>query len=188
MEGISSSALSRSLALAEQKWQPAACPDVTLKPYNLADAELQDAESALGSEDVAAIAALPVTVKEMPARATIAREGTTSTHCCVLLEGYACRSRTTDSGKRQILSLHIPGEILDLEAVHLPVMDHDITTLSRCTIGYIAHDALLALTRARPMVAAAETGLCTDSEGRKHQTINGRVQRFRQAETGGNEA
>jgi hypothetical protein len=48
MDGISSSALNRSLALAEQKWQPAGCPDVTLKPYNLADAELQDAESALG--------------------------------------------------------------------------------------------------------------------------------------------
>jgi len=48
MDGISSSALNRSLTLAEQKWQPAACPSVSLKPYNLSDAELQDAESALG--------------------------------------------------------------------------------------------------------------------------------------------
>lgn len=48
MDGISSSALNKSLALAEQKWQPANCPTVTLKPYHQADAELQDAESALG--------------------------------------------------------------------------------------------------------------------------------------------
>jgi hypothetical protein len=48
MDGISSTALNKSLALAEQKWHPANCPGVMLKPYNQADAELQDAESALG--------------------------------------------------------------------------------------------------------------------------------------------
>jgi hypothetical protein len=48
MDGISTSALNKSLALAEQKWQPANCPTVTLKPYNRSDAELQDADSALG--------------------------------------------------------------------------------------------------------------------------------------------
>lgn len=112
-------------------------------------------ETALGPEDVAAIAALPMLVKEVAARTTLAGEGTTAVHCCVLVEGFACRSKTTDIGKRQILSVHIPGEILDLEALHLPVMDHDVTTLSRCRIGFIAHDALLALTRARPMVAEA---------------------------------
>lgn len=112
-------------------------------------------DTALSADDVAAIAALPITVKESPARATLAREGATSTHCSVLLEGFACRSKTADSGKRQILSVHIPGEILDLEAIHLPVMDHDVTTLSRCKVGLIGHEALLAAARARPMVGEA---------------------------------
>jgi CRP-like cAMP-binding protein len=112
-------------------------------------------DTALDSEDEAAIATLPMTIKETPARATLAREGSTPTHCCVLLEGLACRSKTTDTGKRQILSVHIPGEILDLEALHLRVLDHDVATLSKCRVGLISHEALLAVTRARPMVAEA---------------------------------
>jgi hypothetical protein len=48
MDGISASALNKSLTLAEQKWQPANCPAVTLKPYNRSDAALEDADSALG--------------------------------------------------------------------------------------------------------------------------------------------
>ena len=47
-DGISTSALNKSLALAEQKWQPADCPSVALKPYDRDEAELEDADSALG--------------------------------------------------------------------------------------------------------------------------------------------
>jgi CRP-like cAMP-binding protein len=32
-------------------------------------------------------------------------------------------------------------------------MDHDLRTLSACTLGFIPHEALRALTRARPLVA-----------------------------------
>lgn len=48
MDGISSSALNKSLALAEQKWQPDNCASVRLQPYKRSDAELEDADSALG--------------------------------------------------------------------------------------------------------------------------------------------
>jgi len=112
-------------------------------------------DATLNDDDLAAVHALPMTLKDAPARTTLAREGTTSAHCCVLLDGFACRSKTTESGRRQILSVHIPGEILDLEALHLPMMDHDVTTLSRCRVGFISHEALLAVTRARPMIAEA---------------------------------
>jgi hypothetical protein len=66
MDGISSSALNKSLALAEQKWQPANCSSVTLRPYDHADAELQDADSALGFalEDQCAIEANLPMVKQ----------------------------------------------------------------------------------------------------------------------------
>jgi hypothetical protein len=47
-DSISSPALSKSLALAEQKWQPAGCPSVAIKPYDRADAAIQDGDSALG--------------------------------------------------------------------------------------------------------------------------------------------
>lgn len=34
-------------------------------------------------------------------------------------------------------------------------MDHDLTTFTECTLGFIKHDALRELVRLRPKVAAA---------------------------------
>jgi len=94
-------------------------------------------------------------VKELPPQAVIVREGEKPTQCCLLVEGFACRSKTTDVGKRQILSVHIPGDIPDLQSLQLHVMDHDLTTLSRCKVAFIAHDALRTVTREQPLIAEA---------------------------------
>lgn len=105
--------------------------------------------------DLAAIKALPYAVKDLQAQVAIVREGEQPAQSCLLVKGFACRSKTTDSGKRQILSIHIPGDVPDLQSLHLGVMDHDVTTLSASTVAFIPHDALRALTRERPLVAEA---------------------------------
>jgi CRP-like cAMP-binding protein len=109
----------------------------------------------LDADDVKAIERLPIMVKEVAAHSAIVREGERPVQCCLLIDGFLCRSKTTDAGKRQILSIHITGEIPDLQSLHLHVMDHDLTTLSRCTVGLIPHDALRAVTRERPTVGEA---------------------------------
>ena len=109
----------------------------------------------LGAADIDAIAHLPMMVKDLPPQAAIVREGERPGQCCLLIDGFACRSKTTDVGKRQILSIHIPGDIPDLQSLHLHVMDHDLTTLSACKVGYIAHEVLRTITRERPMIAEA---------------------------------
>jgi CRP-like cAMP-binding protein len=109
----------------------------------------------LDADDVKAIERLPVNVRDLAAHTAIVREGERPAQCCMLIEGFVCRSKTTDAGKRQILSIHIPGDIPDVQSLHLHVMDHDMTTLSRSTVGFIPHDALRALTRERPLVAEA---------------------------------
>jgi CRP-like cAMP-binding protein len=96
-----------------------------------------------------------VIVKETPAHSPIVREGERPVQCCLLIDGFLCRSKTTDAGKRQILSIHIPGEIPDLQSLHLHVMDHDLTPLSRSLVGFVPHEALRALTRERPLIAEA---------------------------------
>jgi CRP-like cAMP-binding protein len=111
--------------------------------------------TAVDESDSHAVERLPIQTKDYPAQTTIFREGERPTHCCLLAAGFACRSKTTDGGKRQILSIHIPGDIPDLQSLHLHVMDHDLTTLSKCTVGFIPHDALRNLTRERPRVAEA---------------------------------
>jgi CRP-like cAMP-binding protein len=109
----------------------------------------------LDAEDVQAIEKLPIHIKTLPSQSAIVIEGDRPAQCVLIVKGFACRCKTTDTGKRQILSIHIAGDIPDLQSLHLHVMDHDLKTLSPCTIAVIPHDALRALTRSRPLVAEA---------------------------------
>jgi CRP-like cAMP-binding protein len=101
-----------------------------------------------------AVEYLPIIERDLPAHTAFVREGERPTQCCLLVDGFVCRAKTM-AGKRQILSIHIPGDIPDLQSLHLHVMDHDVTTLSRSVVGFIPHDALRALTREQPLVAEA---------------------------------
>ena len=103
----------------------------------------------LDRDDIRAIQELRIVVRRHGARETIAADGARATSCCLVAEGFALRSKTLAEGTRQVLSLHIPGEIPDLQSLHLRVMDHDLLTVTPCTIGYIAHPDLRTLTRQR---------------------------------------
>jgi CRP-like cAMP-binding protein len=109
----------------------------------------------LDDDDIKSIRDLPMTLRDVPANQSIVREGDRPQQCCLMIEGFSIRSKVTDGGKRQILSIHIPGDIPDLQSLHLHVMDHDLRTLSACKLAFIPHEALRALTRNRPMVAEA---------------------------------
>jgi CRP-like cAMP-binding protein len=60
--------------------------------------------------------------------------------------------KTIADGKRQILSIHIPGDLPDLQNLHLATMDHDLVALSNCTLAFIAHTTIKELIRIRPTV------------------------------------
>jgi CRP-like cAMP-binding protein len=112
-----------------------------------------NAVSGLDETDIAAIRALPITVRSMEAEQAIVCDGDRPQECCLVVEGFCVRSKTLSEGQRQILSIHIAGEIPDLQSLHLHRMDHDLFTLVRCTLGFISHAALRALTRTKPNVA-----------------------------------
>lgn len=109
--------------------------------------------SGISDDDVKEIESLPISVRQFPAETPVVRDGERATDCCLIVDGFSVRSKTIPSGKRQILSIHIPGEIPDLMSLFLHVMDHDLTTLTPSTLGFISHEALRALHRRRPSVA-----------------------------------
>lgn len=109
--------------------------------------------SEISEEDIKEIDALPIAVKSYPAEWPVVRDGDRATDCCLIVEGFCVRSKTISDGKRQILSIHIPGEIPDLMSLFLHVMDHDLVTLTPSTLGFISHQTLQKLHRRRPNVA-----------------------------------
>ncbi|WBL81684.1 Crp/Fnr family transcriptional regulator [Bradyrhizobium xenonodulans] len=109
--------------------------------------------SGISEDDVKEIEALPISVRQFPAETPVVRDGERATDCCLIVDGFCVRSKTISSGKRQILSIHIPGEIPDLMSLFLHVMDHDLTTLTPCTLGFINHETLRKLHHRRVTLA-----------------------------------
>jgi CRP-like cAMP-binding protein len=107
----------------------------------------------LDEADVAAIRELPIIVRPWEAGRPIVSDGDRPSECCLLIEGFCVRAKTTASGQRQILSIHIPGDIPDLQSLHLHRMDHDLIPVVSSTLGFISHISMRDLTRRRPNVA-----------------------------------
>jgi CRP-like cAMP-binding protein len=108
--------------------------------------------SAIDEQDISTIRSLPIDLKTYAPGQYIVRDGERPTACCLLAEGFCIRSKNTFEGRRQILSIHIPGEIPDLQSLYLHVLDHDLVTLTECRLGFIPHAALKVLVRQRPNV------------------------------------
>lgn len=111
--------------------------------------------SALDSEDRAAIEALPVYVRDVRASSYLIEEGQQATRCVFLNEGFVYRQKLTTHGARQIVSVQIPGDFVDLQNLFLKRSDHSIQALTGGTIAEIPVDAMRALALGRPGVGRA---------------------------------
>jgi CRP-like cAMP-binding protein len=111
--------------------------------------------SELVQDDLSALRSIVTPVKYFPQDVVIVREGDISTQSCVLMSGFAYRSKVSEHGKRQILSFHIAGDMPDLQGLLLKKMDHDLTTLSPAQVGFMSHLALRRVIAARPSLGLA---------------------------------
>ena len=109
----------------------------------------------LTEADRAAVRNLPFTYRTLEPSAYIVREGEPPTQCALLLGGFAYRHKVTGEGARQIMSVHMPGEFLDLQNSFLQVADHNVQALTRVDIASIPVPALRKLAETHPLVAQA---------------------------------
>lgn len=109
----------------------------------------------LSGEDRAAVLGLPLVYKTLEPAAYIIREGEPPLMCTLLLSGFAYRHKVTGEGQRQIMSVHMPGEFLDLQNSFLGVADHNVQTLTRCDIAAVPVAALRRLAEDHPRVGRA---------------------------------
>jgi CRP-like cAMP-binding protein len=88
----------------------------------------------LSNEEKQALQHLPMQVTAFEADQDIVRIGDRPSRCCLLIAGFTCVYKLTSDGKRQIVALHVPGDIPDLQSLHLEVMDNGIATMTPCGI------------------------------------------------------
>lgn len=116
--------------------------------------KLQYHES-LSAEDQDAIRALPFTLKPVERRHFVVRDRELASHSCVLLTGVAVRSKVVASGQRQILAIHIKGDMVDLQNSLLRVADHNVEMLTPGKVAMIPREAVVRLAFERPAIGRA---------------------------------
>lgn len=98
--------------------------------------------SELSASDKDLVDNIPYRITQAGGSAYLVREGAKPTECCLLVSGYACRHKSTHNGGRQIVSFQLPGDLLDLQNMHLGVADHNVQTITPATIAWIPYAAL----------------------------------------------
>lgn len=109
----------------------------------------------LDETDRQAIHALHARIETHSAHSVLVKDGARTRHCTLLIDGFACRCKETSDGGRQILSLHLPGDFLDLQAMFLSRADFVVQTMSPATIARVPADALRALMQSHPNIGEA---------------------------------
>lgn len=107
------------------------------------------------AEDRAALLALPFIIKTLERHHFVVREREIPAHSCVLLSGLAVRSKLVATGHRQILAIHIKGELLDLQNSVLRVADHSIEMITGGRIAMIPRHEMARIAFERPPVGHA---------------------------------
>lgn len=83
------------------------------------------------------------------------RDDEASGEAVLLLEGFACRYKQHQTGRRQIMAYLLPGDLSDVDTPHLGQMDHAVGTLSPCLVVRIPYQALVDLIAHHPNIAQA---------------------------------
>jgi CRP-like cAMP-binding protein len=109
----------------------------------------------LSEEEQAAVMAVVGPSRLIKRGNDIVSEGAEPKNSTVLLSGAACRYRVFSTGKRHILSLQCPGDMVDLYSYVMKRMDHSIGTLSDCVVAPIPHEDIEALSKKFPNLAYA---------------------------------
>ena len=109
----------------------------------------------LPEEDRAAILALPALVKAVKPHKYLVTERERTQHSCLILSGYSICSKIVANGARQILAIHMRGQLVDLQAALLRVADHNVQMLTAGKVALISHEAIIDLATRRPAISHA---------------------------------
>jgi len=109
----------------------------------------------LNEDDRQALLDLPHTIKTIEAHHYIVREGDKPTHSCLMLDGLTYRHKVVATGARQIVSIHMCGDIVDLQNSVLGTADHNVQALTRSEVAFIPREAVMQLAFDRRAIGQA---------------------------------
>jgi CRP-like cAMP-binding protein len=109
----------------------------------------------LSSEEQQAVADACTDIRPVGAREDVIAQGQPTAGVHVLLEGFACRYKVLENGRRQIVSYFVPGDLCGLRVFILGRMDHSIGGIAPSKFAVIAPQAVQEMTDRYPQLTRA---------------------------------
>jgi CRP-like cAMP-binding protein len=109
----------------------------------------------LAAEERKAIAGVTGKISEFASGDDIVRRGDLTGGVKLVVEGFACRYKLLDDGRRQILAYLIPGDFCDLNLFLLDRVEHSTAAMTRTRVAFISQNDVLALTDKFPNLTRA---------------------------------
>jgi CRP-like cAMP-binding protein len=109
----------------------------------------------LSNKDIGVLETLCLPEERFRAGAHIVTEGEEPRSAFVVTRGTACRYRLMPDGRRQILTILIPGDFCDLHGFLLHATDHSVVTVGPTRIAAIGREAVINIVTNHPRIGAA---------------------------------
>jgi CRP-like cAMP-binding protein len=118
----------------------------------------------MSAEILASIAARKIGQLRLPVGAAILTERETGDRLFTLMAGWAFRFMTLSDGRRQILNILFPGDLIGLQGELMAASSHGVEALTDVSLCVFARDSLWAFYRDHPELALDVTWLSAHEE------------------------
>lgn len=95
----------------------------------------------LSEQDQVRLGSMPNTVKTFADGDIVLRQGDRSFQCAVVMSGFLSTQRVVCE-RNQISSFFVPGDMPDLNTLHLSLIDRDLCSVGASTLAFIPHSHL----------------------------------------------
>ena len=109
----------------------------------------------LDGPDRAALHALPYRLITLRPQEYIVREGDKPRSSCLMMSGFSIRHKIAGNGGRQIFSIHLKGDLADLQNSLLGTADHNLQALTHVEAALIPVEAIQDIAFTRPAIGRA---------------------------------
>jgi|TARA_R100000049_G_scaffold5315_1_gene15323 CRP-like cAMP-binding protein len=104
----------------------------------------------LSHEDRRLLENLPEEIANYQSDTRVVEVGSACSRSTLLVEGFIIRGLDGSGGGRSALSVHVPGDFVDLHCFALKRLDHNVDTIGPVKLAYVPHEKLREVLRDRP--------------------------------------
>lgn len=94
--------------------------------------------AALNDNDVELLCKVPCKVAHYASHEVVLQKGDRLSCCCLLLQGYLCW-RDAENNRGQITSIHVAGDVPDLQTVISPIVVENLCTTRPAVVAFVPH-------------------------------------------------